>query len=137
MLNVHVLDNNTPLISLIYETATAQDQLAGSNMMQFMQTQVMPLGAENCGQIKCTLQEQALIRRLLYINSTKLSPAFEGTLSQDQRVFKRSFILPMGPLDQAQISKLTSNSGCTVCGSLQTKACSACRCERYCGPGTR
>ncbi|VDB84565.1 unnamed protein product [Peniophora sp. CBMAI 1063] len=134
MLDVYMLDNTTPLIALIYEPANAQEQMVGSKTMQFMQTQVMPLGNENCAQIRCTLEEQALLRRLLYLNSTKLSPAYETTLAADQRAFKRSFILPIGPLDEAQIGKLTSNTGCAVCGASQTKACSACHCERYCGP---
>ena len=122
MLNTYVLNDKTPLITVVYEPSTAQDQLMGSKTMQFMQTQVMPMGAGNGGQIRCTLPEQALIRRLLYLNSAKLAPAFDKSLTPDQRTFKRSFILPIGPLDQAQIGKIINNVGCGVCGSTQTKA---------------
>ncbi|VDB84566.1 unnamed protein product [Peniophora sp. CBMAI 1063] len=128
MLGLYALDTETPLLSLLYEIAISPEEMTTGKMVSFVQSKLR--GNENV--IVCTPQEFTLVRRLLDINSSKVAPEYEASLSPDQRDFRRSFIIPVGPLDQVQIGKITHNTGCVVCGSESTKNCSGCKIEKYC-----
>ena len=87
-------------------------------------------------QIVSTVEEQALLRRLLFRNHTRLSSEYSPALKEDEKGFKTSFLLPLSTLGQAQIGKLMQDLGCTVCGDATTTRCSGCLSERYCSAGT-
>ena len=86
-------------------------------------------------QDRCTVQEQALFRKLLHYNSQKLSPNNKPMLESHEKNFKISFLLPVSPLSQFDIGKLTSDTGCAVCGKRTTSRCTGCLAVAYCGPG--
>ncbi|VDB84567.1 unnamed protein product [Peniophora sp. CBMAI 1063] len=129
MLGVYALNAQTPIMPLLYEIAETPEAMKGPKIAQFMETQLQ--GGEG-GQLVCNLQELALIHHLLQLNSSNVAPEYEFSLAPDQRAFRRSFIIPLGPLDALQVAKVTHNPGCAVCGSAAVKTCSGCKIERYC-----
>lgn len=132
MLGLYTLNTQTPLISVIYEDANTTEEPKSDKMAHFIHNHLHDTGA---AQVTCTHQELALARRLLRLNSAKVAPEYESSLAPDERGFRRSFFVPISPLDSMQIGKITHNSGCTVCGSADAKACSGCKIERYCSSG--
>ncbi|KAL1741784.1 hypothetical protein HDZ31DRAFT_66589 [Schizophyllum fasciatum] len=128
ILDVRVLDDRTPVMNLIYATGASNALI--QDTIGFVQAQV------NKGyvvRIKCTTQEQALLRKLLFVNSERVSPDFKPKLEPYEAKFKTSFILPVRPLSQVDIGKLTSDTGCAVCGKKTTSRCTGCLSIAYCG----
>jgi hypothetical protein len=131
ILNVYSVGRDTPLILLAYISATAHEPIEKTH--EFIQEQ-MKTGS--VGQITATRQEQALLRRLFYLNSTKIAPAYKPDLRPYEKGFRTCFLLPVGPLSQMDIGKLTNDPGCALCGEKTTSRCSSCLSMSYCGPGT-
>ncbi|KZV66415.1 hypothetical protein PENSPDRAFT_654889 [Peniophora sp. CONT] len=129
ILDVHALDTYTPLVSLLYVASSSTEPLPGP-VEKFVVEELRNGGVR---QINSTPQEQALMRRLLYLNSTRLSHAYGPELKDFERQFKKSFLLPLGPLSQVHIGKLTTDFGCAVCSNPTTQRCTSCLTVRYCG----
>ncbi|KAG7448862.1 uncharacterized protein BT62DRAFT_731197 [Guyanagaster necrorhizus] len=135
VLDIYKLNDTTPLISLIYETASISTPI--NTTIDFVQTVISKGrngGPPGLPQITCTPEEQALLRKLLFQNSQRLVSEYMPHKERYERTFKTSFLLPLGPLDQITIGKLSSNLGCEVCGEKTTSRCSQCQSVSYCGP---
>lgn len=132
VLDVHVLDDFTPLISLLY-VASSSNQPLPSPMEYFI---VGELQKGGIAQVQSTSQEQAMMRRLLYINSTRLSQDYAPQLHTHEWQFNKSFLLPLGPLSQTQIGRLANDLGCEVCSNSATQRCTSCLSVRYCSKGS-
>ncbi|KAL1661906.1 hypothetical protein GGF50DRAFT_104764 [Schizophyllum commune] len=128
ILDVRALDDKTPVLSLIYATGTSNAPI--QDTLGFIQAH-----AEQgyIVRIKCTTQEQALLRKLLFINSEKVSPDFKPQREEYEKNFQSSFLLPVRVLSQVDIGKLTSDTGCAVCGNKTTSRCTGCLSIAYCG----
>ncbi|VDB84575.1 unnamed protein product [Peniophora sp. CBMAI 1063] len=128
ILGVHVLDVSTPMISLVYAASTSNEPLPES-IERFVAGQLQAGGVH---QIRSNTQEQALLRRLLYINSTRVSSNYGPQLRDYEQQWKKTFLIPLGPLSQVQIGKLTNDLGCASCSNPATQQCTACLSVRYC-----
>lgn len=127
---MHALDDKTPLLCLIYATGSAKAPV--QDTLDFVQAQVK---TGYMVQIKCTTQEQALLRKLLFQNSKMIASDFKPALEPYEKNFKASFVMPIAPLSQVDIGKLTNDAGCAVCGKRTTSRCTGCLSVAYCGQG--
>ncbi|KAK0449821.1 uncharacterized protein EV420DRAFT_766086 [Desarmillaria tabescens] len=134
VLDIYKLNDRTPLISLIYETASISTPI--NTTIDFVQNVISKRrsdGQMGLPQIVCTPEEQALLRKLLFQNSQRLVPEYAPHKERYEKTFKTSFLVPLGPPDQITIGKLSSNLGCEVCGEKTTSRCSQCQSVSYCG----
>ncbi|KAK0220407.1 hypothetical protein IW262DRAFT_1384355 [Armillaria fumosa] len=134
VLDIYKLNDRTPLISLIYEAASISTPINAT--IEFVQNVISKRhtgGQMGLPQIVCTPEEQALLRKLLFQNSQRLVPEYMPHKERYERTFKTSFLVPLGPLDQITVGKLSSNLGCEVCGEKTTSRCSQCQSVSYCG----
>ena len=92
-------------------------------------------GAKGFAIIQSTVEEQALFRRLLQLNSTMISGGSAEKFKLKEHTFSVSFIVPVTSLSQEQIAKLMSDLGCLLCGQPSSSRCAACHSVSYCGPG--
>ncbi|KAF9019614.1 hypothetical protein BDZ89DRAFT_959052 [Hymenopellis radicata] len=127
VLSIHKLNENTPLIALIYYSSDLATPAV--NSFEWMGAQMQ---TGRLAQIKCTSQEQALLRKLLFQNSRRVSTEFKPKMAGYERRFKPSFLVPLNPLDQLEIGKLSHNTGCQVCGGKTTSRCAQCQSASYC-----
>lgn len=130
VIGIHDL-NGVPVISLIYGI---EDEPSMTKVLAFNDAQ-RKAGAKGFARIHSTVEEQALFRRLLQLNSTRLSGEFAPKLKTYERGFKTSFLVPVAPLSQVQIGKLTKDPGCHICGKPSASRCAACHSVSYCGAG--
>ncbi|KZV68069.1 hypothetical protein PENSPDRAFT_634839 [Peniophora sp. CONT] len=123
--------NETPLVSLAYETDNTR-HLYKTN--DFIDARVKA-GARNIARITCTLEEQALLRHLLHLNSTRVAPGYQPRLERAEDRYTTSFLLPLAELSQAQIGRLSSNDGCHVCWAPASSGryCTSCNMVKFCG----
>ncbi|KAL1741790.1 hypothetical protein HDZ31DRAFT_44689 [Schizophyllum fasciatum] len=128
VLSVHMLDEKTPVISLIYYNGRANSPENDTYTFIFEQ-----LKKERMLEIRSSVQEQALLRKLLSVNTEKLSAAYRPKLEPHEKNFKISFLMPVKPLSQLDVGKLTSDTGCVVCGKKTTSRCTGCLAVAYCG----
>ncbi|KAL1758281.1 hypothetical protein FB107DRAFT_207452 [Schizophyllum commune] len=127
ILSVQALDDKTPVFSLIY--ALGSSQSSSDDVINFVCARMR-------GKIMrtyCTAEEQAMLRKILFMNSERVSSDFRPKLEPYERNFKISFLLPVGPLSQIDIGKLTSDTGCAICGKKTTSRCTGCLSVSYCG----
>ncbi|VDB84561.1 unnamed protein product [Peniophora sp. CBMAI 1063] len=129
VLGVHDL-NGTPLISLVYGI---DDGPSMTKVFEFNDAQ-RKAGAKGFARIHSTIEEQALFRRLLQVNAENIPSGLTAELKPEEQGFKASFIVPVAPLSQVQIGKLTTNLGCPICGKSANSRCAACHSISYCGP---
>ncbi|KAL0570765.1 hypothetical protein V5O48_011193 [Marasmius crinis-equi] len=85
-------------------------------------------------QIVSTPAEQNLLLTILNANSKRLSADYAPVKRASEKTFMTSFLLPIGPLSQKDIGKLSNYSGCVVCGKKTVSKCSGCLSVEYCGP---
>lgn len=133
ILGIHQLDKNTPLVSLIYEIGTSSDPHGINSTIAWVSQLTRATGGLPV--IHSTIQEQALFRKLLAENERRVSSSFKPTKTKYETTFKASFVVPISPLNQIDIGKLTYNTGCIVCGSKTTSRCAQCQTVSYCGTG--
>ena len=134
ILDAHVLTSSTPLVALLYATSASNAPVPRYIDQFRFEGEVQHGGVM---EINITPQEQALLRRLLYLNSTRLSAYYNPELKDHERRFKKSFLLPLGPLSQNHIGRLTNDLGCLVCSNPSTRRCTSCLSARYCGKGSQ
>ncbi|KAF9004444.1 hypothetical protein BDZ89DRAFT_1080551, partial [Hymenopellis radicata] len=84
--------------------------------------------------INATVEEQALFRKLLAENARRVSVSFNPKKESYEKTFRPSFVVPIGPINQIDIGRLTYNTGCEICGNKTTSRCSQCQSASYCGP---
>ncbi|KAK7058326.1 hypothetical protein VNI00_001957 [Paramarasmius palmivorus] len=69
-------------------------------------------------QITATIEEQNLLLSILNTNATRLASEYSPTRRKLEKNFMLSFLLPMGPISQQDIGRLSANaSGCVMCGN--------------------
>lgn len=87
--------------------------------------------------VTATPEEQKFLIAVLNMNARRLSPAYsvKRTSSGSEATFALSFLLPLGPINQKDIGKLTHHTGCVVCGKKTVSKCSRCLSMEYCGVG--
>ncbi|KAF8900790.1 hypothetical protein CPB85DRAFT_1458117 [Mucidula mucida] len=79
---------------------------------------------ESIPHINAAVEEQALFHKVLAENARRVSIAFKPKKKRYEDTFKPSFVVPIGPLSQIDIGKLTYNTGCEICGNKTTSRCS-------------
>lgn len=83
--------------------------------------------------ITASLEEQKLLLAILNLNARRLSPNYSIKRKQTEAPFLLSFLLPVSPISQRDVGKLTKHTGCFVCGKKTTSKCSLCLSVEYCG----
>ncbi|KAJ3896384.1 hypothetical protein GG344DRAFT_72217 [Lentinula edodes] len=85
--------------------------------------------------VTATPEEQKLLLAVLNMNARRLPPAYsvKRNSSGSEATFALSFLLPLGPINQKDIGKLTHHTGCVVCGKKTVSKCSRCLSMEYCG----
>ncbi|KAF9022607.1 hypothetical protein BDZ89DRAFT_199724 [Hymenopellis radicata] len=128
ILEIYELKTDTPLVALLY--LSADKSTPPENTASFAHYHMQRLG--HMPQIMCAQGEQALLRKLLFQNHQRLSSEFQPAKQRFEQPFKPSFLLPLNPLSQIDIGKL-SHTGCEVCGAKTTSRCTQCLMVSYCG----
>lgn len=126
-----MLENDVPLLVVLYERGTRATPIQST--LSWIQEVITK--TRNMPQITATLEEQVLLLTILNLNAKRLSANYDPKRKMAEKTFKLSFLLPMGPLSQIDIGRLTHNTGCVLCGSKTTKRCTGCLAVEYCGPG--
>ncbi|KIY73334.1 hypothetical protein CYLTODRAFT_365815 [Cylindrobasidium torrendii FP15055 ss-10] len=126
-LDILKLDKDTPLVLLIYELGSSSSP--SESTLDFV-TQEMR--NKSLGQLRATVEEQALFRKLLADNSIRVSPSYKPKKERHERTFKLSFIVPVARLSQVESGRITRNLGCILCGEKADKRCSQCLSISYC-----
>ncbi|KAG8942841.1 hypothetical protein FRC04_003472 [Tulasnella sp. 424] len=80
--------------------------------------------------LQCSTRSLMLLHRLLSLNSGRV-PTDSGYKTAH---LKASFILPVGPIEKADIARLTRDLSCAVCGKQSKTRCAQCQSTHYCSP---
>lgn len=131
IVNTFVIKDNVPVIVLLYARATRATPLKST--LDWIGSHAQ--SDEPLSQITVTPQGQVLLLTLLAMNSSRLSSEYKPKRANSERTFTASFLIPVGPLTQQDVGRLTSKSGCAVCGKRTASKCSACLSAEYCSAG--
>lgn len=85
--------------------------------------------------ITASPEEQKLLLAILNLNARRLSSNYSPQRRQTEASFVLSFLLPIAPIGQQDLGRLTNHTGCVVCGKKTTSKCSQCLSVEYCGTG--
>ncbi|KAI0032967.1 hypothetical protein K488DRAFT_48701 [Vararia minispora EC-137] len=129
ILGVHHLANDTPLIMLSYLSLTSHEPI--TPLADFVKAQQKEVGS--VVQLTGSRQAQAMLRQVLYLNSTRLAPAYKPDMRPYEKDFRVSFLLPLWPLSMVNIGKLAYKPGCVLCELESVSRCSSCQSANYCG----
>ncbi|KDR80994.1 hypothetical protein GALMADRAFT_61129 [Galerina marginata CBS 339.88] len=85
--------------------------------------------------IQTTELERLTMLKLFRMNTKRLTGDFypEDSKARSQGL-KPSFLLPLGPLTMREMGKLTTDTGCEVCGKKNISRCLQCLSVAYCSP---
>lgn len=125
------IKDDVPVLVLLYGRGTRATPI--NTTIEWVQNVVS--SRQPMPQITATPQEQTLLLTLLAINSKRLSSDYKPKRTRYEKSFKVSFLIPVGPLSQQDVGKLTNTSGCAVCGKKTASKCSGCLSAEYCGEG--
>ncbi|EIN07038.1 hypothetical protein PUNSTDRAFT_104486 [Punctularia strigosozonata HHB-11173 SS5] len=130
VVSTHVLSEKTPIIVVLYRIITLSNAQEGFQWLEKRHVQCEIVNTF------CTPAEQKLVKLLLQRNSKLISPDFKPSRLSGEDNFSVSCVLPIGPLDFADVARLNADElkGCIVCGKQTLKECSRCRSAKYCGP---
>ncbi|KAF5343158.1 hypothetical protein D9757_014203 [Collybiopsis confluens] len=132
VVEVRRLPNDIPVVILLYgrgaRNAPPQETLA------WVQENLSTARSTGMPQIVSTPEEQKLLLAILNMNARRLSPDYAPKRKRTESNFTLSFLLPMGPLGQTDIGKLTQHTGCVACGTKSSSKCAQCLSVEYCGP---
>ncbi|KAK1232750.1 hypothetical protein PQX77_004108 [Marasmius sp. AFHP31] len=120
--------NSVPMIIILYSRATRNAPIGNIPIWA-----VEPLRSSKLLQVTATLEEQTLMLSFLHANSKRLAPEYQPARKAEENTFVPSFILPVGSISQVDLGRLSSDSGCVVCGEKGSKKCKGCFSVRYCG----
>jgi len=98
---------------------------------------IIPGASFNLVTIQTTEYERISMLKLFGLNAKRLSADFRPEESKVTRKLglKMSFLLPLGPLNQKELGRLTNNTGCEICGKKNVSRCVQCLSVAYCGSG--
>jgi hypothetical protein len=130
VIGAYKVADRVPVLPVLFEVGT--DDTPHDKIRGFMED-MMSTGF--VARIKCTSDELILMKKLLYLNSTKVAPAYSPERKPCEETFKVSFLLPIGFLGLADVGKLVKDGGCEVCGQKTNSRCSQCHMASYCGQG--
>jgi hypothetical protein len=130
VLDAHMVAGDVPLISVIFETGGETEPVM--NSIYFFGTN---MSNKRLRQLRCTLDELALFKKLLFMNHLRMSPDYKPSLQSYESTFKCSFILSISPLGHDDAKRLAEDTGCDACGGKIVSRCSQCHLASYCGPG--
>lgn len=128
VLEAYEVASKIPLITLLFQTAGELEPL--DKTLHW----VGHFG-QRIDQLVVSRDSQALLRKLLFANSSKLSKDFKPDRHPVERDFTLSFVVPIGPLGFENIEKIFGKDGCEVCGERAVSRCSQCTMASYCGAG--
>ncbi|KAL0060658.1 hypothetical protein AAF712_012535 [Marasmius tenuissimus] len=120
--------NSVPMIIILYSRVTRNAPIGSIPIWA-----VEPLRSRKLIQVTATLEEQMLMLSFLHANSKRLAPEYQPARKAEENTFVPSFILPVGSISQMDLGRLSSDSGCVVCGEKGEKKCKGCFSVRYCG----
>ncbi|KAJ3720026.1 hypothetical protein C8R42DRAFT_710715 [Lentinula raphanica] len=129
VVEVRMINDDTPVMMVLYRRGT-RDSPSFEIVKWVQQVMGAPLR-----QIVATAEEQKLLLAILNANARRLSSTYSVKRHSSglESAFALSFLLPVGPINQYDMGKLTHSSGCVVCGKKTNSKCSRCRAMEYCG----
>ncbi|EIN07040.1 hypothetical protein PUNSTDRAFT_45565 [Punctularia strigosozonata HHB-11173 SS5] len=128
MVSVHALDDRTPLITVLYDVF---DDRQPAKALAWLDAQDRSGGIQP---ILCAPLTQKLLLKMLETNSKVLGADYKPKKHESERLFKRSCLLPIGPVGSEDVGSLNSQNkaGCLMCGKLKTRVCGKCQSANYC-----
>lgn len=130
VLEVKKLNEKTPIVFFIWATADVGSPI--DSIGDFLAAGLRSGGVPH---FACTVEEQALLRKLLLFNSKRIQKTYKAEKKDYERACKTSFFLPIGPLTQVDIGTLTAADGCFTCGGIGAWRCAQCQSASYCNAG--
>ncbi|KAI0816920.1 hypothetical protein BC628DRAFT_1334034 [Trametes gibbosa] len=131
-LDVYEVDERTPAILILYYPVSRANAMEGARWVQY-QVQYNPKSLDGVGMnINASLLEQKVLLKLLGMNQKLLPSSFAFERKRFEEKYHLSVILPVGPLGFEAIGKLTSDTGCEVCGKRGARRCAQCQSAAYC-----
>lgn len=132
---VHVVEH-TPVFAVTYARMMSGYNVRGGFLPILCMFRALKPGREDSiTHFDCSIQELELLHRLLYLNSEKLAESSAQRTSTDRHKPRKSFLVPLQPLSQAQVSGLFDASACEVCSKPAVQRCKSCQNVQYCGTG--
>ncbi|KAJ3720027.1 hypothetical protein C8R42DRAFT_722692 [Lentinula raphanica] len=128
VVEVRMLDDDTPVMIVLYRRGTRDSP--SSEVVKWVE-QVL----ESFRQIVATAEEQKFLLAILNTNARRLASTYavKRHSSGLESAFALSFLLPVGPINQRDMGRLTQHTGCVVCGTKTNNRCSRCHAVEYCG----
>ncbi|KAJ4471599.1 hypothetical protein J3R30DRAFT_3527059 [Lentinula aciculospora] len=132
VVEVCMLNKETPVMVVLYCRGTRD--APAFDTLQWVQ-EVVSNRKSPALKVTATPEEQKLLLAILNLNARRLSSAYpvKRNSSGTEATFALSFLLPLGPVNQQAIGKLTRHPGCVVCGKKTVSKCSRCLAMTYCG----
>ena len=126
--------DNTPLLLVLYLPINAANNAKSGRWMATQKR--LPSGSINLAYLFVRDLEVKLLAELLDMNAKLLPSDIDRKLRKwkdpDERDFKFSFLLPVGPLSAMDLGRLNADFGCATCGEKSAKRCSQCQAIMYC-----
>ncbi|KAJ3982920.1 hypothetical protein F5890DRAFT_1463984 [Lentinula detonsa] len=132
VVEVYMLNDETPVMVILYCRGTRDSP--AYETFDWVQ-QVITDGKSPVLEGTATPEEQKLLLAVLNANARRLSSTYsvKRNPTGTEATFALSFLLPLGPINQRDIARLTHHTGCVVCGGKTVSICSQCLAMEYCG----
>ncbi|KIY73335.1 hypothetical protein CYLTODRAFT_485498 [Cylindrobasidium torrendii FP15055 ss-10] len=129
VIEIFKLKDETPIVTLVYQTGSSSEPV--DNTREFVQN-LVDQNIKAVPTIKADIQEQALLRKILADNASRLAAAYKPKKEKSEKAFVVSFIAPILPLSQVDIGRIMHNTGCVLCGEKGANRCAQCHSTSYC-----
>lgn len=128
-----MIDEKTPVMVLLYHHSSKKDSGEGATWMG----SITKYGFSSSGfqKMMATEAERLLLREILAMNSRLLPNDFNPKRVDEERNFKLSCFVPVGPLSFEDLAHLNADQGCALCGAPTERRCTQCQSVSYCGKG--
>ncbi|KAK7052837.1 hypothetical protein VNI00_004156 [Paramarasmius palmivorus] len=120
VLEVRKIKDGVPMLVLLFGRGTRSLPL--STLLLWRDEAISMSPDQFIPTVTIGLDEQNLLLAILASNSQRFDGSVSAPRRESEQPFVTSFLLPMGPIGQQDIGKLTNYSGCYVCGK-QTATC--------------
>ncbi|KAF9065037.1 hypothetical protein BDP27DRAFT_1298548 [Rhodocollybia butyracea] len=131
VVEVRTLPSGVPVMIILYARGARDAPV--NDTIPWVQEVISTSRAKGMLQIVASPEEQKLLLSILNMNARRISSDYSPKRMRSEAPFTLSFLLPIAPLSQQDIGKLTNHSGCVVCGKKTASKCSRCLSAEYCG----
>lgn len=128
-----MIDEKTPVIILIYQHITKNKKNSTEEAMWIQS--VVERGFSGIPSTSATEAERHLLLEILTVNSRLLPDDFRPQKVDEEKDFKLSCLMPVGPLSFEDLAHLNADQGCALCGGPTKMRCAQCQSVSYCSKG--